>query len=263
MAIFVVLKTMKMMLKRWSYLGFVLGLVFCALSCGEQAATIPSAQQIVDKAIAVSGGDLHRTSNVAFTFRGRTYTYELQQGKKILTRLTHTDSTRIEDIKTNTGFQRFVNGTEVQVSDSMAGRYANSVNSVHYFAKLPFGLNDAAVNKEFLGEVNIKGKEYYKIKITFDEFGGGDDFDDVYVYWFNKETFKPDYLAYIFHVDGGGLRFRRAYNERYIKGIRFVDYENYKAPDKNTPILSMDSLYVKGELELLSKIELDSILVSS
>ncbi len=254
---------MKMMTKKLINPVFVFALTLCALSCKEQTATLPSAQQIVDKAIAVSGGDLHRTSNVSFTFRDRKYTYRLQDGKKVLTRVTLTDSTRIEDIKTNTGFQRFVNDAEVQVSDSMAGRYSNSVNSVHYFAKLPYGLNDAAVNKEFLGEVKINEQEYYKIKVTFDEVGGGDDFDDVYVYWFNKATFKPDYLAYVFHVDGGGLRFRRAYNERYIKGIRFVDYENYKAADKNSPILSMDSLYVKGELELLSKIELDSILVSS
>ena len=51
------------------------------------------------------------------------------------------------------------------------------------------------------------------------------------MYWFNKETFKPDYLAYDFHTDGGGVRFRKAYNERYVDGIRFVDYENYKPRD--------------------------------
>ena len=28
--------------------------------------------------------------------------------------------------------------------------------------------------------------------------------------------------------DGIGLRFREAFNERYINGIRFVDYNNYK-----------------------------------
>ena len=123
------------------------------------------------------------------------------------------------------------------LKDSIANVYANSVNSVHYFANLPYGLNDPAVNKEFLGEVAIKDKEYYKIKVTFDQKGGGKDYEDIYLYWFNKETFKPDYLAYKFYVDGGGIRFRVAYNERYLGGIRFVDYENYEASREETSII--------------------------
>jgi len=75
---------------------------------------------------------------------------------------------------------------------------------------------------------------YYKLKVTFDQDGGGDDFDDTYVYFFNKATFKPDYLAYDFHVNGGGMRFREAYNERYVNGIRFVDYNNMKPIDENS-----------------------------
>ena len=146
--------------------------------------------------------------------------------------------------------------------DSLANIYSNSINSVHYFAYLPYGLNDPAVNKEFLGEMAIKGKDYYKVKVTFDQENGGDDFDDVYIYWFNKETFKPEYLAYEFHVNGGGLRFREAYNERYVNGIRFVDYNNYKSVSDSQSIYEIDSLFNKGELELLSKIELKDVVVS-
>ena len=110
-------------------------------------------------------------------------------------------------------------------------------------------------------EVNLKGKEYYKIKVTFDQKGGGEDFEDTYFYWINKESFKTDYLAYDFHVDGGGVRFRKAYNERYIKGIRFVDYENYQPKDSTSTIENIDAKFELGDLELLSKIELKNISV--
>jgi hypothetical protein len=68
-------------------------------------------------------------------------------------------------------------------------------------------------------------------------------------------------LAYDFYVNDGGVRFRVAYNERYIKGIRFVDYENYKPMDDVTTIDNIDAKYESGDLELLSKIELENISV--
>ena len=150
----------------------------------------------------------------------------------------------------------------MQLPDTMSIKYANSVNSVHYFARLPYGLNDPAVRKELIGETTIKDKKYYKVKVTFKEDNGGDDFDDIYFYWFNKETFKPDFLAYKFHVDGGGIRFREAYNERYVGNIRFVDYTNLKPKEMLASIFTIDSLYEAGGMELLSKIELDSIQVT-
>lgn len=89
-------------------------------------------------------------------------------------------------------------------------------------------MNDKAVNKLYLGKVLIKGNEYYKIKVTFNEEGGGEDFEDVFVYWVQTGTFKVDYLAYSYAVNGGGIRFKEAYNERFVNGIRFVDYNNCK-----------------------------------
>ncbi|MGB5822293.1 MAG: DUF6503 family protein [Saonia sp.] len=242
---------------------FILILLFSVVCCKEKKAVELSAQDIVDRAIVVSGGNLYRKSKISFKFRDRTYKSENSHGQKILQRITQNDSVTIVDIKTNAGFQRFVNDSLLLISDSLSTVYGNSVNSVHYFVNLPYGLNDKAVNKELLGETKMNNIDYYKIKVTFDQEGGGNDFEDTYVYWFNKETFKPDYLAYVFHVNGGGIRFRKAYNERYINGIRFVDYKNYKSKDKNAPILFIDSLYLEGKLQLLSKIALDSIVVSS
>ncbi|MBC29304.1 MAG: deoxyribose-phosphate aldolase [Muricauda sp.] len=234
-------------------------LLVCFGSCLNESKKSITAQQIVDKAIEVSGGKLHNTHTVSFDFRGKTYEANVINGKKILKRISRTDSLKITDVLTNNDFQRFVNDSLVTLPDSMANRYANSVNSVHYFARLPQGLNDRAVNKELLGEAVIKNKKYYKVKVTFDQEGGGDDFEDTYLYWFDKETFKPDYLAYEFHVNGGGIRFREAYNERYVNGIRFVDYNNYKPKEKAIDFFAIDSLFGAGNLELLSKIELKNV----
>src|SRR5690606_31656644 len=152
-------------------------------------------------------------------------------------------------------------GALVELPDTTATKYANSVNSVHYFVRLPQGLNDKAVNKELLEPESIGGKQYHKIKVTFDQEGGGDDFQDTYLYWIDVETFEVDYLAYDFHVNGGGQRFRKAYNPRMLEGIRFVDYENYLPPQKGTSLMDIGQLFDRGKLKLLSKIELTDITV--
>lgn len=193
----------------------------------------PTAQEIVDKSIAVSGGENYLKSNISFDFRGIHYSSQVVEGKKIVDRKIVNDSATIIDTKYPNKFERSVNDSLVVLSDSMANVYANSVNSVHYFAMLPYGLNDKAVKKKFLETVKIDTADYYKIEVTFSKEGGGDDFDDVYLYWFNTKTFEPDYLSYEFHTNGGGQRFRVAYNKRTVGGIRFVDYKNYKPkPEK-------------------------------
>ena len=54
------------------------------------------------------------------------------------------------------------------------------------------------------------------------------------------------------------MRFREAYNERRVGGIRFVDYRNFKY-EGPLPVTSLDSLYMAGHLEALSEIELEDI----
>lgn len=233
------------------------------VGCKDKTKELLTAQEIVDKAILASGGPLYKTSDVSFEFRDLLYRSEWQKGKRILKRIRKKDSDTIIDIRDTKGFRRFIHGQEVPLTDSLATLYSNSVNSVHYFAFLPYGLNDSAVNKELMGEVTIGAQEYYKVKVTFDQEGGGDDFDDVYLYWFNKQSFKADYLAYKFHVNGGGTRFRVAYNERYVNGIRFVDYENLKTDGQEVSFDDVDRLYQEGKLQLLSKIELENISVNT
>lgn len=243
------------------YLTAMLAII-ALLSCREAREPSLSAAEIVDRAIEVAGGDRYRTSHIEFNFRGRRYLSFREGGKRILKRLTPTDSALIEDTRIGEDvFERRIGDSLVVLPDSLSRMYSNSVNSVHYFAYLPYGLDGQAVHKELLGKVSLGDREYYKIRVTFSEQGGGEDFEDVFVYWFNTETFRPDFLAYLYHTDGGGLRFREAYNDREVGGIRFSDYRNYK-PREAVPVTALDSLFVHGGLEELSVIELEDLQVS-
>lgn len=236
-------------------------LTFVIFSCKEKIEPVLTAQNIIDKSIEVCGGEMYKSSTISFDFRDRTYVLENFNGQRVMKRIFKVDSVVVIDVIRTKGFQRSVNDRPINLPDSIANKYTNSVNSVHYFAYLPHGLNDPAVNKKFMGKIKIKDKEYFKIRITFDEKDGGEDFEDTYIYWFDTTTFKPDYLAYEFHDDGGGMRFREAYNERYVNGIRFVDYSNYQPMDTDLSIFKIDSLFMTGQLKLLSEIELRNITV--
>ncbi len=240
------------------YRSSLIFLMLLSASCKEKEPEL-TAQQIVDKSIATacSGNCEHAT--IDFTFRGRCYVSKRNGGMYRLERITSDTTGVTHDILSNSGFLRYKNDTLIKVPDSMVTRYSNSVNSVHYFAQLPFGLNAPAVNKELLGNATIKGEPYYEVGVTFDEEGGGTDFEDKFVYWVHKDRFTVDYLAYSYAVDGGGIRFREAYNERDVEGIRFVDYNNYKPKSLDIALTQLDSLFQANELKLLSKIETESV----
>jgi len=192
----------------------------------------PDVQAIVDSSIRASGGDVYKNSMVSFKFRGKEYKAVRSNNRYVLNRFFNDSLGGFCDELTNDGFSRYINKEYLPLADSLADKYRQSVNSVHYFAMLPYGLNDKAVNKVYEGVTTIKGQEYDKIKVSFDPEGGGDDFEDVFIYWINKETLFVDYLAYEYATNGGGKRFREAFNPRLVNGIRFVDYKNLKPEDK-------------------------------
>lgn len=245
-------------------LFFLIGTLILTSCKDQKPVNLYLAQDIVDKAINAIGGEQFKNSEIEFDFRDRHYK-ALRNGWKFQYERIWKDSlNEIKDVLSNTGFQRFINDSLVSVPDSMAVKYTSSVNAVHYFSILPYGLNDKAVKKYNLGTVEVKGKPYYKIKVTFDEKGGGEDFEDVFVYWINAETFEMDYLSYSYEEDNNdiGLRFREAYNRRTINGLTFADYNNYKSPDELATVENMDSLFITNTLQLLSKIELENINVN-
>lgn len=239
----------------------LIGLLIFFISCKEENKTL-SAQQILNKTIENAGGEKYDVATIEFSFRDTKYTSERKNGLFELTR-TITDSLgETMDVLTNSEFIRYANGTKLIIADSTANKYANSLNSVHYFVQLPYGLNAEAVNKKLVGEAEIEGKKYYEVEVTFNQDGGGTDHEDIYMYWIEKEAFTVDYFAYKFYTGKGGIRFRKAFNPRNIGGIRFVDYQNYKAePWESVDMKTLDELYLAGKLELLSEIKTEDVSV--
>tara|TARA_B100000787_G_scaffold169824_1_gene162422 strand:- start:27564 stop:28346 length:783 start_codon:yes stop_codon:yes gene_type:complete len=221
-----------------------------------------TAQQIIDKSIKISGVGKLNNSFLSFEFRNKYYTAFRSKGQFKLKRIFTLDDLIYEDILMNTGFNRFINSYPKQIPDSMAIKYTESVNSVHYFSVLPYGLNDEAVKKILLKDTRIKGKDYYKVQITFSKENGGVDFDDVFIYWVAKNDFKIDYLAYTFHVNGGGKRFREVRKEHYVNGIRFLDYNNFKPKNNNAKLSTLDKAFQGNELIKASEINLEKIKVT-
>ncbi len=218
----------------------------------------PDAQSIIDKSIKVHGGKRYLKKSFQFEFRDKSYSYENDGNNYLYTRAFTKDDQHIEDKLSNSSFERTINNQPTRLSTKQSTSYSNSVNSVIYFAMLPHFLNDPAVNKKYLGKTRIKDQQYHKIQVSFDQDGGGTDHDDIYIYWINSMSYHLDYLAYSFHVNGGGVRFRSAYNRRIIDGITFQDYINYKG-DKNIPPEQMDELFSQQKLKELSRIELKNI----
>ncbi|MCB0463630.1 MAG: DUF6503 family protein [Flavobacteriaceae bacterium] len=241
-------------------LKYLVVVCFLIVACKKE--TPLTAQDVVDKSIEVSGGEKYLNAEIDFDFRDMHYRSVREGGKFQYERQFKDSIGDIKDVLNNDGFKRYINDELVEIADSLAVKYTASVNSVHYFALLPYGLNDAAVNKSSLGEVTIKENSYHKIKVTFNQEGGGEDYEDVFVYWIHKDTFKVDYLAYSYMEDDGvGTRFREAYNERMLNGLRFVDYNNYKSEDATMDVIGLDKAFESGSLKLLSKIELENIVV--
>jgi len=216
------------------------------------------AQEIVDKAIARHGGEMFINSKISFVFRGQQFFVEQNKTSFNYEREVMQESDSIKDVYKNGNFHREINGNVVTMSKKDEASAISTINSVPYFALLPYKLNDSAVIKEYNGEVTIKGELYEKIKVTFQQEGGGKDHDNVFYYWFHKKNATMDYFGYT--TDGN--RFRAAYNIRVVNGIRFADYVNYVSDTLNEyDLINYDNMFENNELRELSIIELEDIIV--
>ncbi len=236
---------------------FYLLLLVLIVSC-KPATKKLTAQQIIDKSFENTGVGKLKKSEIQFMFRNTLYFAKRNGGDFFLGK--KKDS--IVDVLSNDGFKRLINEKGVILPEILSNKYANAINSVHYFSVLPYGLNDKAVQKQLMPSVDIKGEEYYKIKVTFKKDGGGEDYQDVFIYWISKKDFNLDYLAYSYNTNGGGIRFRANKKEQIINGVRFVDYDNYKPKIVSTSLESIDEAFTKNELIKVSEIVLKNIEVT-
>ncbi len=218
-------------------------------------------QELVDLAIASHRAD-YVGKRMSFIFRDRKYAVERSDNGYRYSRSWQDDSLGyVEDLLINsTQFFRIVDKDSVVVSDKWEQKYRESINSVLYFFQIPYVLNDPSAVKTYEGLVEIEGRQYEAVRVTFQKEKGGEDFNDVFMYWISKDTRRIDYVAYSYLREGGGARFRVAMNQRMINGMLFQDYINYAAP-KNISLEKLPELYVNEQLQQLSVIVNDSIRV--
>ncbi|PHI20567.1 hypothetical protein CEQ90_07395 [Lewinellaceae bacterium SD302] len=224
----------------------------------ERPVMMGPADQLLKKALNAHGGERYFQAEYVFAFRKKDYRFK-NDGKNYRYESTsQKDGSMIVDVLENGQFSRTIDGQATRLTPKQIAAGTESLNSVIYFATLPAKLTDPAVNLEHAGPHIIKGQRYETLQVSFDEEGGGNDHDDNFRYWINEETGRIDYLAYDYTVNGGGVRFRSAYNPRVVDGILFQDYVNYKAP-LGTDLSELPMLYASGKLEELSRIETEDV----
>lgn len=254
---------------RLSAVAFALLLVVtgaCQRSAEEPPNDPLSASTIIDSAIVAHGGPVLDRAEVTFTFRGDHFRLRHDEGRFHYQR-TATDSLgrTIEEGLTNDSLYRRVDGKSVALSEDEREALDTRVNSVAYFALLPYRLRDPAVISRYSGRDTIDGVPYHRLRVTFQQEGGGRDWEDVFMYWFRTDTYTMDYLAYAFGLgpeEEPGTRFREAYNVRDINGVRVADYYNYTAdPFSPDQLHRYPDRWANEKLDLVSRVELDSVQV--
>ena len=238
-------------------------LSFACTPTGPATETPPlfEADQIIHEAVTTASLTQLDSAAYTFRFRDKQYTYQKAAGRFTYERWWTVDSTgrSIRDVLTNDGLARYVNDRPVALTGKQDTAYAASVNSVIYFAFLPYALLDPAANLTYLGRQRIRGEPLDAIGVHFSPAGGGNDFEDSFRYYFEPGTRRLRYLAY---VEKGNVepRFREAYNERVEAGITVRDYRNYY-PGKGVrlPVDSLAARFSAGELTLLSVIALEEV----
>jgi len=224
-----------------------------------KAELLSKAGSIIQASIQAHGAELYETGHYKFTFRGSTYRFKNNKQSyeyDYKGQNKHGDS--IHSVLNKKRVQVWKNGLALVLNEKQQLSYSDNLNSVIYFATLPYKLGDQSVNKTYVGTTAIRGKKYEVVQVTFDREGGGTDFDDEFYYWFNSENMQIDYLAYRYQTSGGGVRFRAAYNKQRVNGVLFQDYVNYKA-ETGIALEELPKLYEMGLLEELSRIALEDI----
>jgi hypothetical protein len=230
-------------------------ILLCLLIPFIQGCSSPE-EELLNKAITAHGSSILKKAKVSFDFRAHHYVFQLEDGLFDYQRSQSDSLGNVTlDVLTNEGFERKVNGNIVAVPDSMSAKYSSSINSVAYFLLLPKTLQAPAVILEKLNDIEVKTQKYEVLKVSFKQEGGGKDFQDEFRYWVNTKTGLIDYLAYNYQTDGGGIRFREAYNVRKVKGVIISDYRNYGFENLDYSLDDLPKLFAENKIPLLSSIE--------
>ena len=245
--------------------GLLVAIFLAAGGC-QSPSSPPSAEAIIDSARAAHGSSVLQRAVFSFQFRDDAYRLRHDDGR-FHYRRAYTDSLgrAVSEGLTNESLYRVVKGDTVSLTAEERDDVETTVNSVAYFALLPGPLADSAVQATYTGRDTIDGAAYHRLRVTFQQEGGGNDWQDVFAYWFRTDTYAMDYLAYAYGQGPGeeaGTRFRKADNVRRVGGVRVADYDNYTVDTLSADQLSQyPDLLTRGTARLVSRIELDSVQV--
>lgn len=242
-----------------------LALAAALAACSDASAPGPQgdadAVALVRAAQEAHGSDALDGATLHFTFRGDPFTAMRSARGFRYTRTTRDDAGReVLDVLDNDGLTRTIDGETVPLADDDIGRITTAVNSVVYFATLPAPLSDPAVQAQVLAPDTLDGTTYDRLEITFAQEGGGNDWEDRYLYWVHPERRTLDYIAYTYEVAPGasgendtGHRFRRVIGTSDAGGFRVQDYENLTADSLDT-LESYLYLYASGQTRPVSEV---------
>ena len=201
-------------------------------------------------------------ARLSFLFRGTDYSAQFGDDGQRYARSGKDALGPFADTLDARGFRRTRGSHTDSLPPAAALAAEEALNSVLYFALLPRPLTDGAVQPRHLGETRIGDESYQVLDVTFGREGGGRDWQDRFVYWIHDERHTIDYLAYAFHVNGGGIRFRQAFGAREVEGVRVQNYRNFAPTDATlspNDLERLPQLWRAGRLRHLSDVILDDV----
>lgn len=219
-----------------------------------------NAELIINESINYYGGENYNNLKLSFIFRNKEYSISKNENlfeyKGIFK---ESIGNTTEDILNNYSFKRLVNDSIVKLNNSEQNKYSNSLNSVIYFTLIPSVLKDPAVNLKYIEESEINNSKYHVVEVTFNQEGGGEDFEDSYFYWIKSDNYQIEYLAYTYKTNGGGTRIRKSFNQQKVSGIIVQDYENFKPVNDAFTYEKIKSAIINSTLEKVSEIKIEII----
>ena len=217
-----------------------------------------TAYTLIARAVERQGLKALDSAAVAFRFRDRAYRYQRVGGRFAYERVWVDTATgeRVRDVLTNDTLVRLRDGIAEDLPEKRRRAFAGSVNSVIYFAFLPWALRDPGVAAVYEGRDTVGGRVLDRIAVTFPDAG---EHADAYRYWLTPDGRELPYLAYA-HQGSKAPRFREAFNARTVDGLAVRDYRNYTMPGKaDADVATLADRFGRGELELLSVIALEEV----
>ncbi len=241
-------------------------LVLAPLAAPAPDPTPPARVAIVERAIEHHGGEIYRHSETELAVCSKSGCFDVKarlDGDRWAYDVAgRSGDSRLHVHSAHDALTVRRDGAAEAVAADREQKFRDWAMARVYFCFLPFRLNDPSVHQQDLGLVDWDDRRLHKVKVTF-EAGTSTDAGDEYMYWFDPETGRLEYLAYSYDDNGGGLRFRRAVRHRRIGGLLFFDQENHGIDGPGLSVDAIDAAYVHDAMRHVSTVRLEDIRVGA